>query len=599
MEERPSSRSERRNERRLRHRLHRYLAWLYLPLAFLANLDAWLQGPTHTLTGGTGGDTGHEIWFLGVIAHQLRHLHSPFFTDVVNAPHGVNLANVTSMPVLGMLCAPLTWLFGPILSYNVLTVISTLSAALAMYWAAGRFVSNPFARFAAGLLYGFSPYMAAQLWGHLFLTTVFVFPVMVVALHELLVRQTWSPRITGGLLTLCLIFQIGISPELLLDACLIAVLPVSLLLVALVRRPLAATVYATKSLATAVGFAAIPVGIFLFEFLCGQGHMTGAYRAASSVNHLKMDVLSFLFPSSIQHFGLGLSQTIDAYTYILTPGVIPDRFETGGYIGIPMLLLLLASLSCWWKMKEAWVLGLGAVVSVVISLGFQPSLAGRPLGIKGPFVLLQHLPLLESSIASRWTLFLWLFLALLVAIAVDRTWAVLKTLPSSHKKTSLTYGAGLMVVAAILSLIPSWPMDAQEAKVPHWFQSDAVNQLTPQDLVVTSPLPINGAPLAMLWQSVSGFRFRLAYGSAGPQTSTWTAVKAIVTQCDVPHAPNIPDLTRLTEAQQELRTLGVTKLIATSLDTNPTCGRIVFSALAGTPGANEDDVRVWDLTNQN
>ena len=595
MLERQQSRSERRNERKFTNRFAPYVAWLYLPLSFLPNLNTWLQGPTHTLTGGTGGDTGHEVWFLGVVAHQLRHFHSPFFTDVANVPRGINLTNVTSMPFLGTLAAPLTWIWGPVFSYNFLTVVSTVVSALAMYWAAGRFASNRSARFAAGLLYGFSPFMAAQLWGHLFLSSIYVFPAMIVAIHEIFVRQVWSPRISGGLLTLCLIVQIGISPELLLDALICAIVPIIIVAASLVRRPRAASAYVGKCLATAAGFAAFPLGLFLYEFLYGKGHMVGAYRSASTVDHLKMDIVSFVFPSSIQKFGFGISQTIDSYTYLMNPSFVPDMFETGGYIGIPLLIFLAVVAPRIWRRREVWILSLGGLVALLLSLGKEPSMAGHALGVQGPFTLFQSLPLLESSIASRWTLFMWLFLAIVVAIGIDRALATVKSSVDSRMRTARFSGLIALAVAVVLALLPNWPMSNEEQQVPKWFQSAHASQLTLNDVVLTSPLPQNGAPLAMMWQAVSGFNFRLAYGSAGPQTSEATPAKLLVAQCDTPKAPTIPDLTLLSQAQQELRGMGVTKLISTTYSSNPTCARIVFSALAGTPGIDQDDVRVWNF----
>lgn len=595
MPERPQSRSERRNERKLTTRFARFIAWLYLPLSFIPNLNAWIQGPTHTLPGGTGGDTGHEVWFIGVVAHQLRHLHSPFFTDVANVPRGINLTNVTSMPFLGTLTAPLTWVWGPVFSVNALTVLSTFLSASAMYWASGRFATNRWARFAAGLLYGFSPFMAAQLWGHLFLTSIYVFPVIILAIHEILVRQVWSTRNSGGLLTLCLIVQIGISPELLLDALICAVLPTMLVATTLVRRPRASSTYVGKCLATTAGFAAFPLGLFLLEFLYGKGHMIGAYRSASTVDHLKMDVLSFIFPGSIQQFGFGISKTIDSYTYMLNPGVVPNMYESGGYIGIPLLIFLGLCAPLIWRRREVWILSVGGLAAILFSLGKEPSIAGHALGLPGPFKIFQSLPLLESSIASRWALFIWLFLAVIVAIAMDRALAMVKNIEDARMRSiKLSALVGLAAIV-ILTLLPAWPMSMEEEHVPRWFHTAHASDLTLNDVVLTSPLPQNGAPLAMMWQAVSGFKFRLAFGSAGPQTGASSSAKQLVSQCDALNAPNIPDLTLLTQAQQELSTMGVTRLISTKYSSNPTCARIVFSALAGSPGIDQEDVRVWNF----
>ena len=595
MEDQPVSRLERRTQRRTRRWKTNIWTLFYIPLALIPNWGAWVQGPTHTLSSGLGGDGGQEIWFLGITAHQILHFHNPFFTDVMNIPHGVNLADVTSMPLLGGICAPLTWIWGPIFTYNVLTFLSTVGSALTMYWLAGRWIERRSSRFLAGLLYAFSPYMAAQLWGHLFLTMIFVFPIIILSLDEIFVRQNWKPWQSGGLLGLCCIAQIGISPELLLDGAIIGALPAIALLVNLARKPVAASIYALRAIGITVAVAILPTALFVYNFLYGKGHMSGAYRNAAMVSNLKVDFLSMLLPGSIQRFGMHVATKIDALTYFGQAIHTPDPFESGGFISIPLMLLMLGCLPLVWKRREIWVLALGAAISLLISMGSQPTINGHWLRFTGPFSILQDLPLLENSIASRWTLFLWLFVAILAAIIYDRAVTYFQTATQSLRFKQLRAASISLAILAVISLLPRWPMPQQEQQVPKWFLSSKVKTLTPDSVIVTSPLAINGTPLAMMWQSINGFNYRLAHGSAGPQTSEWGPVKAIVAQCDVANAPTIPNLRRLTVAQQQLRRLGVTTLIATNYSANPTCAKIVFSALAGTPGTDELDVRIWRL----
>lgn len=595
MEDRPLSRLERRSQRLQERRSRHWIAWLYLPLALIPNWQAWLRGPTHLLTGGLGGDGGQEIWFLGITANQLAHFHNPFFTDLVNAPHGVNLANVTSMPFLGTLCAPLTWIWGPIFSYNFLTVLSPLTAALALYWVAGRWVQRRSARFIAGLLYGFSPYLVAQLWGHLFLTMIFVFPIMVLAINEIFVRQQWKPWRSGALLALCLVAQIGISPELLLNALIIALPLIAILVIRLTRRPLAATIYAAKSIGVALACAALPLGLFVYNFLYGEGHMTGAYRDAGIVANLKIDGFAFLLPGSFQKFGFGVANSIDALIFYRGDSIHPDPFESGGFIGIPLILLILASLPLVIRRREIWVLGIGFFTAVSVAVGAEPTVNGQFIGIRGPFSKLRELPLLESSIASRWTLYMWLFLALIVGIILDRVITYFATTPTSIRRTQRLAAATCLAVLASLTLLPRWPMPQSEKVVPLWFSSPAEKSLSPQSVVVTAPLAINGAPLAMMWQSLNNFNFTLAHGSAGPQTKSWDSLKAIVTQCDAPNAPDRPNFSGLGKAQDQMRRLGVTTLIATQYSGNPTCAYAVFTGLAESPGVDQLDVRIWNV----
>ncbi len=46
-------------------------------------------------------------------AWAISHLHSVFFSGVVNVPTGANLLSNTSGPLVGSILAPVTWSFGP------------------------------------------------------------------------------------------------------------------------------------------------------------------------------------------------------------------------------------------------------------------------------------------------------------------------------------------------------------------------------------------------------------------------------------------------------------------------------------------------------
>ena len=62
-------------------------------------------------------------------AWAIAHLHSLFFSGAVNVPHGANLLSNTSGTLVGVVLAPVTWLFGPVTATNVaLTLAPALSA---------------------------------------------------------------------------------------------------------------------------------------------------------------------------------------------------------------------------------------------------------------------------------------------------------------------------------------------------------------------------------------------------------------------------------------------------------------------------------------
>src|ERR1700728_2780067 len=96
------------------------VAVVYLALSCLANGSAWTHGIAHTIQSSGGNDVPEEIWFLAQTPWLLVRGHNPFVNNWLNAPVGVNLMDNTTMPLLGIVGFPITALFGPIATYNVL-----------------------------------------------------------------------------------------------------------------------------------------------------------------------------------------------------------------------------------------------------------------------------------------------------------------------------------------------------------------------------------------------------------------------------------------------------------------------------------------------
>ena len=89
--------------------------------------------------------------------------------------------------------APVTSLFGPVVSYNLLTTLGFAFAAWIMTLALRRFTQGWISAAVGGLVYGFSPYMFSQALGHVGLNFQIVTPLLLLLAHEAVVRQKWSP----------------------------------------------------------------------------------------------------------------------------------------------------------------------------------------------------------------------------------------------------------------------------------------------------------------------------------------------------------------------------------------------------------------------
>ena len=139
------------------------------------------------------GDLVQGVWFLRWTPFALFHGMNPFLTNFIDYRSGVNLAQNTLMPLLGLLAAPITWVAGPVASLNTLLWLAFPLSATAGFVAFRHWIRWIPAAFVAGLLYGFSPYMVGQGVGHLNLVFVPFPPLILMVADELFVRQRHPP----------------------------------------------------------------------------------------------------------------------------------------------------------------------------------------------------------------------------------------------------------------------------------------------------------------------------------------------------------------------------------------------------------------------
>jgi hypothetical protein len=168
-------------------------------------------GPDH-MAGLRSADQISQVWWIEWAYEALIHGSNPLFTNWQNYPAGINAGVNGSMLLLGALASPITFLFGPVVSWNVLERTAPFVSALSMCLVVRRWTSWWPAAFVGGLLYGFSSYVTSQS-GHLFLAFVPLPPLFFLLLYEALVRQRWSPRRVGALLGLVSAAQFFVFSE--------------------------------------------------------------------------------------------------------------------------------------------------------------------------------------------------------------------------------------------------------------------------------------------------------------------------------------------------------------------------------------------------
>jgi hypothetical protein len=445
------------------------------------------------------GDPPLFIWYLRWVPHALAHGQNPWFTDHMNYPAGFNVMWNTAMPLAGVVLAPITAVFGPIVSYNVLVTAGYALSAFAAYIAVRRFVDHRAAAVLAGLVYGFSPYMVLQSYSHAHLIVAFVPPLLLVVLHELLVEQRWALWKTGAALGLLVTAQFLLAEEMLLAEALVAGLT-SVGLVVLYRgRVRAKAAYALKALAVGGVIAGVLCAWPLVAQFRGPQHLgPGAIQPEDT---FVSDLAGFVVPT----FQQWISPSSAAHIYRrFTPTTI--GVEWNAYVGLPLLVLAGAMAVVWRRRPIVVVSALSALGIAVLSLGPYLHVAGHDyLAVKLPWRLVREVPLATHMLPGRLILYAWVFLALLIGLFVDAVLA----------RRGCRLVAGVAVTAVVLlPLIPLAP-PYTPSPVPSFFTAGGgVHRLPPGSVAVVAPWSTgdvtDDAP--MIWQAAADMRFKMPSG---------------------------------------------------------------------------------------
>lgn len=467
-----------------------------------------LPATSNRLFGEYTPDPGLSAWFLGWAAQALHHAQNPFFSHAIFVPHGVNLAVNTSAPLLGIIATPITLVFGPIASANLLMVLAMPISAAAAFVVLRRWHAWLPAAALGGLMYGFSPYMVGQSLGHM--TLVFVPVPPFIALVVVSIVQGNGSRLWHGIiLGLLVTAQFLISPEVL--ATVVILIAFALFcaairyrgnLLAILRRTI---VPACVAIAISTALLAYP----LWMMVAGPERFRGPVQGFG--NPYFNDLLSFAVPGPLQRVAPGMRS--------LGVRLAPNGSEFGGYIGLPVLLIasLFAFRSrCSSRMQLCVLL---VCTAGLISLGPYLSVNGHLSHFPLPYLLLSKIPLLNNLLPVRVSFEVDACVAAIVAFGLDDwRWAALPTRSArstSATRTSLVFS--LVVLVVVVTQLPEWPYASQTSPNLPATIRDAIPSGDP--ITITYPYSGRFSSTPMVWQAESGFKFRLSGGDglhAGP-----------------------------------------------------------------------------------
>ena len=137
------------------------IAWCLYGLLAVAVTWPLITHLSEQAAGHIGNDTWNHLWgFWWVKDELIRHHQFPIETNLINHPFGgslyfIDLANA-------LLSIPLQLAFDLVSAYNLVILFQLTLNGFGAFLLANHLVRNPYAAFAAGVIYGFSPHLMAQ-----------------------------------------------------------------------------------------------------------------------------------------------------------------------------------------------------------------------------------------------------------------------------------------------------------------------------------------------------------------------------------------------------------------------------------------------------
>ncbi|HUC13133.1 MAG TPA: hypothetical protein VMS00_01655 [Acidimicrobiales bacterium] len=462
-----------------------------VPLSFVLAAALWHNAwvnPFATQLGGLG-DADEYGWFLAWMPYALGHGLDPLISHYANFPSGVNLMWNTSVVLPSFVMSPVTVIFGAAFSYNILmTAAPALSATFA--FVAFRRWTAPLPSLAGALIFGFSPYVISQSFGHVAQTLILSVPLMLIALDRLLVLQAKTPWRDGLLLGLLAWAQLLTGEEVLAMEAVTAAIAVAVLGALNWSAVVSHMRYAGRGLLTAAGTFLVLSAPFLGVQYLGPDRVQNAHPYDVYVS----DLFNFFVPTDITK--LAPTANVPLFNWKISALAVSSHFtgngsEQSAYIGVPLLVFMALAIFLARRRGVTWTALAVVVGAGVLSMGPTLHVVGDITSFRLPGDILHHLPVLQNLLPDRFAGTMFLGVGLLVALGLDE----LKRLAVPYKVIGWA-----LVGLGLASLFPTTDFPAATSPLYTAFDTG---------LACPSPTPGSGhPPVALLLPAVNELNLR-------------------------------------------------------------------------------------------
>jgi DivIVA domain-containing protein len=522
-------------------------------------------------------------WYFGATAHNLATLSNPLFSDLQNYPDGVNLMANATVLGLGAPLAPLTLLAGPQLTFLVVQLLGLALTASGWYWLFRRRLPvHPAAAFLGALFAGFAPGLVSHANGHPNFVAQFLVPLVL----DRLLRLAEDGRTVrdGVVLGLLVAWQVLIGEEVLLLAGFGMVVGGLVLLGhgrLDVRRMLPGVGLGALVALVLVGFP------LWWQFWGPQSYATIWHPPSGN---------------DLAQLWSRATRTVGADPWE-SAALSMNRTEENSFFGIPLWVAAGATTLALWRSVLVRALAAVVVVSCWLSLGEEVTLHGTSLGIPGPWAVLEHVPVIENVLPTRFALVAVPALGALLALGAD-------ALRRAVDRFAGVPGPGLAVgvAAAVLALLPVVPTPLvvdPRPDMPAFFTDGTWRQYVDEGgSVLAAPPPGVADARALEWQAEARWGFPVVAGyfvgpdgtpeRGGQYGASWTPLLTWLSDVATDGTELVPTPDEVAAYEVDLRDARVDAIVLP--DDRPSVQALLTSLTAafGSPD-HLGGVYVWDV----
>ncbi len=309
-------------------------------------------------------DSAAYVWGFWWMARQVSHLANPWATNHMAAPAGVLLGYHTLMPLPGLLLTPVTLIFGPSVSYNLLVIVVPGLLCYAMYRAARLWLPSQTGAIAAGAFFGLSAMLAQEDWYHVNIAVGALFlPLALEASVRLRRSPGWRQALVLGVVVGAAVLT---DPE---SAVLTGILTGLVLLPWLLWRPSVARLWPA---ALAAVIAAVVAGPQLAAMIHEQA------RGGLQIDAQLLGVTDKLYGVGLPGMFAPTPRVADFGLTALAQPFLHSRDNEGlPMFGATLTALALIGLIVAWRQRRTWQLALLWAGCATLALGMSLWVAKR------------------------------------------------------------------------------------------------------------------------------------------------------------------------------------------------------------------------------